>query len=203
MANVPRPWPSAVILFNLVQKSSGYFVYASTVIKFVDDPYSRPDEQLEIIQNLKPTQHDAPFEALDKLYHQILSVVRPQFHSRLLCILQCVAHNHGLDPPQLDYILGLKPGDTKLILRGLHSVLKVPSNDEGWSISFHHTSFLDFLQAQERSLNFHLSGESCLKVAQAILTAASDESIPRPEGFNPWYVYLQFLQLHYLMVVGG
>ncbi|KAJ7019545.1 hypothetical protein C8F04DRAFT_975516, partial [Mycena alexandri] len=65
-------WPSAEVLFNLVQKSSGYFVYASTIIKFVDDLYFRPTERLAIIQDLKPTQDDAPFEVLDKLYHQIL-----------------------------------------------------------------------------------------------------------------------------------
>ncbi|KAJ7721385.1 hypothetical protein B0H16DRAFT_375863 [Mycena metata] len=129
MASVPRPWPSAEILNNLVKKSSGYFVYASTVIKFVDDPYSRPTERLEIIQDLKPTHHDAPFEVLDNFYHQILSGVRPQFHSRLLCILQCVAYGHALGSAEIDYILGLQSGDTKLILRALHSVLSIQPND--------------------------------------------------------------------------
>lgn len=190
MASVPRPWPSAEILFNLVQKSSGYFVYASTVIKFVDDPYFRPTERLEIIQGLKPHQYNAPFEVLDKLYHQILSGVQPQFHSRLLNILQCVAYGFHLGPLQLDYILGLEPGDTRLILRGLHSVLKVPHNN-GW-ISFHHASFLDFLRIQERSLSFHVGVESCMMFAQVVLGAASDESIPRPESLYPWYVCLGF-----------
>ncbi|KAJ7784266.1 hypothetical protein B0H16DRAFT_1491870 [Mycena metata] len=184
MARVPHPWPSSDVLHSLVRKSSGYFVYASTVIKFVDDPYSRPNEQLEIVQNLTPTQYDAPFEALDNLYHEILSGVRPRFQSRLLCILQCVAWGFSLRPVHIDYILGLQPGDTKLILRGLHSVLKVPHNN-GW-ISFHHASFPDFLDTQERSLSFHLGFETQMKVAQAVLTAASDESTPRPESPYPW-----------------
>ncbi|KAF8132731.1 hypothetical protein K438DRAFT_1517858, partial [Mycena galopus ATCC 62051] len=34
MATVPSPWPSSQILETLIQKSSGYFIYASTVIKF-------------------------------------------------------------------------------------------------------------------------------------------------------------------------
>ncbi|KAJ7747564.1 hypothetical protein B0H16DRAFT_1268590, partial [Mycena metata] len=160
MQDVQTPWPSSDVLDNLVGKSSGYFIYAATVIKFVDDPYFRPTERLEIIHNLKPTQYDAPFEMLDKLYHQILSGVQPQFRSRLLHILQCVAYGFGLGPAQLDYILGLKPGDTRLILRGLHSVLEVPPYNEDWlskSISFYHASFPDFLLAQERSLNFHLN----------------------------------------------
>ncbi|KAJ7852761.1 hypothetical protein B0H13DRAFT_1484916, partial [Mycena leptocephala] len=34
MADVPIPWPSAAVLDYLVEKSSGYFIYAATVIKF-------------------------------------------------------------------------------------------------------------------------------------------------------------------------
>ncbi|KAJ7225200.1 hypothetical protein C8J57DRAFT_1440119 [Mycena rebaudengoi] len=42
MATVPSPWPPSEILNALVEKSSGYFIYASTVIKFVDDKRFRP-----------------------------------------------------------------------------------------------------------------------------------------------------------------
>ncbi|KAJ6551956.1 hypothetical protein B0H19DRAFT_900108, partial [Mycena capillaripes] len=34
MAKVPLPWPSVAVLDHLVKKSSGYFIYAATVIKF-------------------------------------------------------------------------------------------------------------------------------------------------------------------------
>ncbi|KAJ7460259.1 hypothetical protein FB451DRAFT_1000913, partial [Mycena latifolia] len=36
MCEIPTPWPSPDILESLVTKSSGYFVYVSTVIKFID-----------------------------------------------------------------------------------------------------------------------------------------------------------------------
>ncbi|KAJ7845479.1 hypothetical protein B0H13DRAFT_2409709, partial [Mycena leptocephala] len=36
MSMVPEPWPSLEIINHLVWKSSGYFIYASTVIKFID-----------------------------------------------------------------------------------------------------------------------------------------------------------------------
>ncbi|KAJ7748233.1 hypothetical protein B0H14DRAFT_2185817, partial [Mycena olivaceomarginata] len=36
MRNIPTPWPSSQVLEMLVKKSSGYFIYAATVIKFVD-----------------------------------------------------------------------------------------------------------------------------------------------------------------------
>ncbi|KAJ7193428.1 hypothetical protein GGX14DRAFT_15820, partial [Mycena pura] len=72
MGNVPTPWPSPDSLESLVCKSSGYFVYASTIIKFVDDQYYRPTERLADVLNLATTDSDAPFAALDELYKQIL-----------------------------------------------------------------------------------------------------------------------------------
>ncbi|KAJ7876674.1 hypothetical protein B0H14DRAFT_2436921, partial [Mycena olivaceomarginata] len=73
MVNVPSPWPSWETLRNLVEKSSGYFVYASTVIKFIDNKYSRPTEGLKAIESLAPADDDVPFATLDQLYKQILS----------------------------------------------------------------------------------------------------------------------------------
>ncbi|KAJ7630144.1 hypothetical protein B0H17DRAFT_865971, partial [Mycena rosella] len=73
MGNTPTPWPSAQILNSLVEKSSGYFIYASTIIRFIDDKAFRPTKRLESIQNLGSTNFDSPFAALDQLYLQILS----------------------------------------------------------------------------------------------------------------------------------
>ncbi|KAJ7034351.1 hypothetical protein C8F04DRAFT_1395579 [Mycena alexandri] len=57
MGSIPTPWPSADILDSLVKKSSGYFVYASTVIKFVDDKSFRPTERLDDLLTSAPTHH--------------------------------------------------------------------------------------------------------------------------------------------------
>ncbi|KAJ7808931.1 hypothetical protein B0H14DRAFT_2259018, partial [Mycena olivaceomarginata] len=129
MGSVPTPWPSPHILDSLVWKSSGYFVYASTVIKFIDDKYSRPTERLAAVHNLTPTDPDAPFETLDQLYIQILSGVPVRFHSRPCDILHCAlfhAFRNSLSLRQINRLLELQPGDVRLILRGLHSILHVP-----------------------------------------------------------------------------
>ncbi|KAJ7855878.1 hypothetical protein B0H14DRAFT_2353009, partial [Mycena olivaceomarginata] len=73
MADIPAPWPPADVVESLVKKSSGYFVYASTVIRFIDDKNFRPTERLVAVLSLTPTNFEAPFEALDQLYIQILS----------------------------------------------------------------------------------------------------------------------------------
>ncbi|KAJ7280605.1 hypothetical protein C8J57DRAFT_1124191, partial [Mycena rebaudengoi] len=72
MTNIPTPWPSPETLDKVVEKSSGYFIYASTLVKFIDDEDSRPAERLEVIQNLVASEYDPPFDALDQLYMRIL-----------------------------------------------------------------------------------------------------------------------------------
>ncbi|KAJ7937057.1 hypothetical protein B0H13DRAFT_2302797 [Mycena leptocephala] len=174
MGRVPTPWPSPEILDQLVEKSSGYFIYASTVIKFVDDEYARPTERLAVIQILIPSDSDPPFEILDKLYIQILSGVPARFRSKLGDILYCVISEWDLDltPLQIDWLLELKPGDTQLILRGLHSVLKTDSTGR---ISMYHASFLEFVQDPRRSSNFCIELDNRMNVARAVFSALSNE----------------------------
>ncbi|KAJ6611086.1 hypothetical protein B0H10DRAFT_1758531, partial [Mycena sp. CBHHK59/15] len=50
MATVLSPWPTAEVIERLVRNSSGYFIYASTVIKYVEDEDFRPTERLQHIE---------------------------------------------------------------------------------------------------------------------------------------------------------
>ncbi|KAJ7870215.1 hypothetical protein B0H13DRAFT_2669870 [Mycena leptocephala] len=127
MGNIPTPWPSQHIINALVEKSSGYFIYAATVIKFVGDKHFRPTEQLELVQNLIPISidSDSPFQALDQLYIQILSGVPPRNRPKL-CDILCVIANLRLNPTHIEQLLDLRTGDVQLILRCLHSLLEIP-----------------------------------------------------------------------------
>ncbi|KAJ7445865.1 hypothetical protein FB451DRAFT_1343593 [Mycena latifolia] len=64
-----KSWPGSVAIEHLVEKSSGTFIYASTVVRYVDDEYSHPAERLDSVLRLDP-HSTAP---LDDLYSQILS----------------------------------------------------------------------------------------------------------------------------------
>ncbi|KAJ7850443.1 hypothetical protein B0H13DRAFT_2360705 [Mycena leptocephala] len=92
MGSIPTPWPSLEVLAMLVEKSSGYFIYASTAIKFIDDKHFRPTEQLDLIRNLVPSDSESPLDTLDQLYTQILSRV-PQRKRAKLCDILCVIAN--------------------------------------------------------------------------------------------------------------
>ncbi|KAJ7351477.1 hypothetical protein DFH08DRAFT_694477, partial [Mycena albidolilacea] len=141
----------------LIEKSSGYFIYASTVIKFIDDKDFRPTERLADVihwQNL-PIYSDRPFEALDQLYAQILCAAPAR--SRLIRIL-CVLDNFpDISLREIDHLLQLNPGDARLSLRRLHSIFNVPSNGD---ISVYHASIRDFLGDPTRS------GEFCVRTLQ-------------------------------------
>ncbi|KAJ7207453.1 hypothetical protein GGX14DRAFT_366076 [Mycena pura] len=159
MAMVPLPWPSKEVLESLVDKSSGYFIYASTVINFVDDKYFRPTQRLEVIQNLSGSGSGllSPFTALDVLYTQILSAVPKNPH--LVPILRVVdIFPYLLSPKQIDALLGLRPEDTELSLRGLHSVVQLCDADRQMDqcLSFTHASFSDFLRDPARAGDFYI-----------------------------------------------
>jgi hypothetical protein len=152
MAMVPHPWPAALVISRLVDKSSGYFIYASTVIKFIDDKYFRPTEHLEIIMGIAESDSESPFAALDQLYTQIL-VDNPQsIRPRLLRILTVITAKWNLTIPHIEQLLELKPGDFRLTLCGLHSLLKI----DGDNVTVHHASFLDFLDNPTRSDMFYV-----------------------------------------------
>ncbi|KAF7340663.1 NACHT domain-containing protein [Mycena sanguinolenta] len=160
MANIPLPWPPPPVLEELVRNSSGYFIYAATIVKFIGDDDYRPTERLRMIQDGSRTDCRLPFDSLDQLYMTILHAApRP---SELLPIL-CAIANFDVTARIVDRALGFTDGDTRLVLRRLHSVLYVPSNDEYWHISPYHASFADFLNSHSRSQNFYI-GDSQLRM---------------------------------------
>ncbi|KAJ6586141.1 hypothetical protein B0H19DRAFT_1017035, partial [Mycena capillaripes] len=187
MASIPTPWPSEEIMEQLVNKSSGYFIYASTVIKFVGDKHFRPTARLKIITDGTEDLFQSPFGALDQLYIQILSAVPPP-HDRLVAILR-VVHHFVMTPSQIEVILGMEPGDVELSLRGLHSVIECIG---GWKIAIIHASFRDFLCNPSRAGSFYVGALAGLQnLARVILTELSymyeDTTKNRTDliGWNP------------------
>ncbi|KAJ7434137.1 hypothetical protein FB451DRAFT_1470055, partial [Mycena latifolia] len=156
----------------LVDKSSGYFIYAATIIKFIDDRDFRPNQRLAAVVNNLPTECGTPFHALDELYSQILC--DSPFQSCMLDILCVIVHGSAfqLSIRNIEELLGLDPGDIKLTLRRLQSLLLVPQDETG-IISLHHKSFRDFLINPNRSGKFHLNPEKCKALAHSILRALS------------------------------
>ncbi|KAF9553237.1 hypothetical protein CPC08DRAFT_713949 [Agrocybe pediades] len=67
-----QDWPGDRVIKTLVQKSSGQFIYAATVIRYVESTRHRPDHRLDVVLDLRPVHGDHPFAELDELYATIL-----------------------------------------------------------------------------------------------------------------------------------
>lgn len=160
MASVPTPWPSRGILDLLVQRSSGQFIYASTVLKFVGDENFPPVGRLDAVINASDRR---ALSELDDLYLQILSTSHPDNAGLFRRILGMILVARSPTCELLDILLGLESGHTRLMLRGLHSLLSIPDfpsnpkypfNPSYPSIVILHKSFSDFLQDHSRSGGF-------------------------------------------------
>lgn len=105
-----------------------------------------------------------------------------------------------LSVPSIEQHLELKPGDVRLALRGLHSVIKVPTDaypevghhwqDIAVTWTAHHASFLDFLREPTRSGEFCIG---CLdhreNLVRCVLRAFSfyDAPLRNHTGDVAWY----------------
>ncbi len=140
-------WPAPAHLREIVNKSSGQFIYASVVINFVSDPMSYPAAQLEIVRGLRPTGRSTPFAQLDALYCHIFSQVND-----LPNVLDLLAYIIFVKPLSLKWplhFLQLTEDDAQSILAPLTPILVC--NLEKDAITFLHASLPDFLLDQTRS----------------------------------------------------
>jgi len=147
-------WPSPHNIDILCKKAAGFFIFASTVIKFVSSCHHPPDERLALIVSLPlDTSHEAKF-GIDSLYTQVLSQAFQdvgfhdhELYSHLKSVVGAVLLIfHPLSIKTLSDLLINCGTPTRMTssLRTLHSLLLVPDNiDE--PIRIFHKSFPDFL----------------------------------------------------------
>ena len=149
------PWPCDEDLTALTKKSSGLFIFASTLARFIESEYHEPDERLKlIITSSDSTIHEGS-AGIDPLYAQVLvhtfsDVKEATVFKNLRRVLGAVilAFN-PLSRAQIAKILNVNPPFVTTALRHFHSVLLV-SNEDSKEIRVLHKSFPDFLQDSDR-----------------------------------------------------
>ncbi|KAF8699797.1 hypothetical protein AX14_000864 [Amanita brunnescens Koide BX004] len=148
---VPPPSSPSItdIINRLVLISSGQFIYASTVVKFVDDGDHNPEKRLNIILGTRRST-SSPYAQLDQLYIQILSQQQNIWLLRVVFVLIIGYGQSSLDFPC--WVLRIKEDDLKLKLRRMHSLLHI--SDSG--IKPYHLSLLEFLQDRKRAGKYYI-----------------------------------------------
>ena len=138
---------------EIVAKSSGQFVYASVVIKFVSLPSSSPSTQLDIVRGLRPAGRATPFAELDALYRHIFLQVQVEDISAVLRLLSYSIFALDSSLGLIAYFFAMTEADVESILAPLTPVLSC----ETGRITFHHASLPDFLWDRNRSQEFCIS----------------------------------------------
>ena len=144
------PLPSSDNIDRIVSKSSGQFIYASTVVKFVDDEDYNPRNQLDAILKFRTPHSLSPFAQLDLLYHQILSQQHDTRFSRDAFVLVI-----ALGRPRIAFIcrrLRISEEDLRLKLRRMHSLLHISDS----YIETYHRSLDNFLPDKKRAGKYYI-----------------------------------------------
>ena len=164
---IPFDWPRSDTIDKLVQKSSGQFIYAKTVIKYVESEYHSPCRRLETLLGIREAPsdgHDLPFVELDFLYTHILSSTRvADVETTCRVVALCISYHDinwwGFErteelavPDGLEFIGDIMNKDEEelsLILSELGSIISL-DDDCNW-FKVLHASLADFLFDPVRS----------------------------------------------------
>ncbi|KAF9553509.1 hypothetical protein CPC08DRAFT_697701 [Agrocybe pediades] len=167
---LPDPWPTYEMVDTLVDKSSGQFIYAATIIKYVESPRHRPDQRLNAIFKLRPPFKDLPFAELDALYQLIIS--KAEDLPTVLDILVFPALYGGFFARDIEEILQLERGTVEVLLADLHSIITISSG----YMMFLHKSFADFLSEPQQAGDLYrdLSRARLYHVARVISIYSSE-----------------------------
>jgi len=177
MPNIRSPWPSADHLCALVWRASGQFIYAATVIKFVDSDtdFRTPEEKLNIILKPGPMQ-GSPFSELDCLYSQILLVYPDSAVLAhvlgVILVLEALPPDVPMHSTTIAAITGFGEAKLHLVLRALQSVTEIrndpvfddaddtePNGTNIQLVKLSHRSFHDFLTDKARSGPYFIDKE--------------------------------------------
>ncbi|KAF9522438.1 hypothetical protein CPB83DRAFT_113095 [Crepidotus variabilis] len=169
MSAIAKPWPTDKIVWDLVRRASGQYLFASTVIRFVGDEYDHPLEQLQVILAPHPRQYSA-FSSMDTLYAQILSACPIRLRTCLLNILAMVAsyRDGRVCIASLCDLLDLAPLDVSTAIRSLRAILDIrdlptlPPHSTDFclskylspTITIRHISLEEFLTDKARARDF-------------------------------------------------
>ncbi|KAF9441293.1 hypothetical protein P691DRAFT_813205 [Macrolepiota fuliginosa MF-IS2] len=154
-----QQWPSESDFSTIATRSSGLFIFPSTIIRFVgDEDYADPTSRLKIVLNIiesttLSTEGNNPFTTLDALYTRILSEVPPDVLQTTLNLLAFRIMFGGWPFAEVCNWLGVPQGRAYGALRRLHSVLRIPEPENAFEehLEAFHASFYDYLASRSRS----------------------------------------------------
>ena len=184
-AHFPASWPTSEDIGQLVRKSSGQFIFASTVAKYVNSHRHWPPDRLKIIFGQSAPGQETPFTELDSLYRLILSSVADTEKLQDFLMFLVLQPLHASGAPQtttlIEKFLFYRLGEIDMILTDLYSIIYVPPSGDR-DLRFFHASLPDFLLDRSRSMDLFLDQGA----AYAKLTRLAVKHINNPTESPLW-----------------
>ena len=162
--HIPHDWPPSQLNADLVENSSGQFIYPATIIRYISSPRHNPLLRLNVVLRLQPLSESggSPFTQLDALYrHILLSCHDIVLALRIIgmCLLSSREFttpwgrfyrfpSETTTPKYMESFLGLDPGDVQRGLEDLGSLINYRGDHEPLRVL--HASLFDFLTDQSR-----------------------------------------------------
>ncbi|KAF5312291.1 hypothetical protein D9619_003568 [Psilocybe cf. subviscida] len=179
-------WPSTNDIDGIVTKSSGQFIFAATVMRFLSSSSASPMLSLERVQGIAPVAKNSPFSQLDAVYMYILSQADDQEAAKDLLAAKLL-HNDLNDDERVWPPNPIRP-PIKTILSIYHptryglsliescaSELAALLRFQGDELKFYHASLGDFLEDPSRSGEYHVDVDVfCAKILPAIWMKAPE-----------------------------
>ncbi|KAF4617269.1 hypothetical protein D9613_006361 [Agrocybe pediades] len=153
--NLAHDWPGDEVIEMLVKKSSRQFIYAATVIRYVESTRHRPDHRLDVVLNLRPVNGDHPFAELDALYATILeSAIDIE---KVLLVLSLPSMNFDVSCSMIEKLLSYDEGDVETLFCDLGALVQVYKKYDQRLLRFLHASFREYLYDAARSKQFYIN----------------------------------------------
>jgi len=162
---IPPSWPGEDTIDNLVRRSSGQFIYAATVIRYVQSARHRPNHRLEVVLNVRPHNGDLPFAEVDSLYTLILSSVQNIDKVLRVLAVYCLdsywQFSDDLGLSLLEELLSYEAGELEILFCDLGPLVTIDDRDQKEQyLRILHASLVEFLLDSERSQELHVDIEA-------------------------------------------
>lgn len=155
-----KEWPLDADIDNITNKSSGQFIYAATVMRFLEYSPESPNITLKIVQGIQPLEDHSPFAQIDAMYSYIFSQARSLDTIKEMFAMHLIgsAYNSMFDNSTnlFDDFLPAVCDVTSVesLISPLASMIRMEHSSEGMRLIFYHASLGDFLQDESRSRTY-------------------------------------------------
>ncbi|KAF5328876.1 hypothetical protein D9619_011453 [Psilocybe cf. subviscida] len=144
-------WPLDADIDNIVTKSSGQFIYAATVMRFLENSPESPHITLKIVQGIEPAETYSPFAQLDAMYSYVFSQAKNSAAVKKIFAFYFISTNHSKDIFGDILAAVCDIATVESLMSPLASIVRLHRNSKSAKLVFYHASLGDFLQDELRS----------------------------------------------------